>query len=612
MQTDSNLDDPGTIQVKEKPYRFRISELTFNDGTKVPVEDPIVFVGPNNSGKTRALKDIIALGLADNRGVLVVKEFTIPIPTSFEEFLRYCKLDMHLEENGNFATRTLSATLDQEVHQAWGQSWRQDFERTFHQANNRSQWLTSVFGNHLFAFIKTDRRLRMSNQSASGSHQNQAANLLQMFYNMDRNIELELRAKIKEAFACEITLDFTVPQRLTIRVGKDFSKLPQDPRDARSVLTSEEKLDDQGDGIRSYGGMMICLQVLKRSVFLIDEPEAFLHPPQAFRIGELISDQFKTGKQLVIATHSSDVLSGILASKSKTTIIRIDRIGTRNTFRVLSQERLVALVTDPLLNSARIFDGLFYPGVVVVEADSDARFYHTVSKKLQSSAEFYFVNADNKQTIPKVIMPYREMGVRCVGVVDFDVLNDEKEFAAQLQGFGITGKNYQSALAICKEIRSHIEKGPPEIRFQRLEEGVSELSALVQQVRTVQHGSPDDENRAKDRAVAQARPKLEKLKAETSAWHELKKKGREALPDQLKKRFDELSNICGGAGLFINPCGELESSLAEYGIHWTNDKRDWIVRALTLLPSLEVDASKHPWKFIEAIHKYLLSQATIH
>ena len=44
----------------------------------------------------------------------------------------------------------------------------------------------------------------------------------------------------------------------------------------------------------------------KKPVFLLDEPEAFLHPPQALQLGEIISGLVEPSQQIFIATHSAD------------------------------------------------------------------------------------------------------------------------------------------------------------------------------------------------------------------------------------------------------------------------------------------------------------------
>ncbi len=45
--------------------------------------------------------------------------------------------------------------------------------------------------------------------------------------------------------------------------------------------------------------------------------------------------------------------------------------------------------------------------------------------------------------------------------------------------------------------------------------------------------------------------------------------------------------------------------LTECGIHWTLDKRDWITTALKLIPNLDVDDHKQPWRFVRLVHDHL-------
>lgn len=47
-------------------------------------------------------------------------------------------------------------------------------------------------------------------------------------------------------------------------------------------------LHSQGDGMRSYVGVLLHTSVGRESILLIDEPEAFLHPPQARQLGTML------------------------------------------------------------------------------------------------------------------------------------------------------------------------------------------------------------------------------------------------------------------------------------------------------------------------------------
>ena len=43
------------------------------------------------------------------------------------------------------------------------------------------------------------------------------------------------------------------------RIGGDFTDLPGDLRDALPILSKCEKLDDQGDGLRAFFGIVVGL-----------------------------------------------------------------------------------------------------------------------------------------------------------------------------------------------------------------------------------------------------------------------------------------------------------------------------------------------------------------
>jgi hypothetical protein len=91
----------------------------------------------------------------------------------------------------------------------------------------------------------------------------------------------------------------------------------------------------------------------------------------------------------------------------------------------------------------------------------------------------------------------------------------------------------------------------------------------------------------------------------TKAWKKFKQYGRAALPPDVQPTFDRLWKKCAAQGFFINPLGELESMLTEYGIPWTPDKREWITRALKLVPEIAPNDDKYPWKFLKAIHEHI-------
>jgi energy-coupling factor transporter ATP-binding protein EcfA2 len=585
-------------------YTYRLTRISFNNGAEVQPGNLTVIIGPNNSGKSRVLKDIVQQTTGDSPipGV-IVSDVEWTTPESLEELCNLYNLECYQHDNVTCIFRALAPELYQE-RQTNALIWN-EYKQNPQYFSHKSEF-AKYFGFAMVAFVTTEYRLQLVKEAASAEHAKQESNLLQTLYNEGSCIENKIQELVKRAFGKEIKLDYTVPQRLLLRVGNDFSLIPGDPRDAKPLMQKHGKLDDQGDGIKSFVGITTALLATKRNLLLIDEPEAFLHPPQAFRIGEFIAEQASSKRQIILATHSADVLRGLLSKTTDVTIIRIDRRDETNSFNILDPNRLQELVNDPLLSSARVLNGLFYSGVVVVEADSDGRFYQTASNKRKNNIDLYFVNADNKQTVPRITTLYRDMGVRCVGIVDFDVLNNTTEFKKQLEALKVDEENITLMLTIRDEIARAAKELPPDERLEKIKVQMTSLLTSLQEIQVKTFSSEAKAKSEKEKLLTQIDRRASEIAASTKNWNDFKERGRNALAGDLQSGFDNLWTICSQKGLFINPCGELESMLTHRGIPYTTDKRGWIANALALLPGLEVNDDEYPWQFIKAIQEYLI------
>lgn len=215
---------------------------------------------------------------------------------------------------------------------------------------------------------------------------------------------------------------------LEFRVGDDFSRIPNNPQEAFKELRNYPLLDDQGDGLRSILGIITAILSVKKPVVLLDEPEAFLHPPQAMQLGELISDLVEADRQIFIATHSADFLKGLIGSTKDAVIVHLNREKNVTQANVLDSITLNNIVVDPLLSSSRVLEGMFYKGVVATEGDADTVFYQRLFQKVGASDEIHFVNAHNKQTLKKIIDPYKKLDIKFAMIADADVIRDKHEF----------------------------------------------------------------------------------------------------------------------------------------------------------------------------------------
>jgi hypothetical protein len=589
-------------------YSYRIASLVLNDGTEFVPSDLTVFIGPNNAGKSQALKDVMFLGTRpahNQRETVVIRNTRFSLPEQLDDLIgAYPSLNRVPDVNGNWHYHGLHPTLAQQ-HSVGGGKWPNTFESQFISPESRERhrdWFTEQFGPGLIAVLTTEQRLLLVKEAQSSENDYVTENLLQAFYNAGSSTERRVSDYVSKVFPNQrVALDFTTPRKLRVRIAATFSDVPPDPRDGREIMRSKRLLDDQGDGIRSFVGMVIALETLDRPLILIDEPEAFLHPPQAYAIGKFIAEQTRAGRQILVATHSTDVLRGITSVTAVADIIRIDRVGDTNIFRKLSHATLQNVTLDPLLSSSRVLDGLFYPAAIITEADADNRFFHTVLQKLKASLDLHFVNASNKQTVSQIMAVYSNMGIRRAGIVDFDILRVDDEWQQALTTLEFSDAERTQATNVRNEIAEFMKQQPANQRIQAAVDKIAEVTERLREHHSVTFASNEERLQTDARILKWMEKRLQEAAHVTAPWNELKKHGRLFLPDPLKARFDELFDLCAGKGFFIISAGELESMLAEYGIEHTTNKKEWIQRALQLVPGLEIDLSRNPWRFAQRI-----------
>lgn len=108
----------------------------------------------------------------------------------------------------------------------------------------------------------------------------------------------------------------------------------------------------------------------------------------------MISDLIDDSQQIFIATHSADFLRGLLSRTRNAVITHLTRTPENATIaKQLDSVTLNKIITNPLLSSSRVLEGMFYKGVVATEADADAVFYQRLFQKVGAADQIHFVNA---------------------------------------------------------------------------------------------------------------------------------------------------------------------------------------------------------------------------
>ena len=230
-------------------------------------------------------------------------------------------------------------------------------------------------------------------------------------------------------------------------------------RDARPI-------NQVSDGVRAFVGILLKLTVGDPNTFLIDEPEAFLHPTLAHRLGrEVAKGAVSEGKYIFAATHSAHFLMGAIQSGAKINIVRLTYRDNVATARLLHHTTLRTFMNDPMLRSVGVLDGLFFEHVVVTEADADRAFYSEINHRLLDAGDprgipnALFLNADNKQTVPTIVKALREVGIAAAAIIDIDLIVDDwKVVSKQLDACSYPTQARQGLSMQSKAVLSSLER----------------------------------------------------------------------------------------------------------------------------------------------------------
>jgi hypothetical protein len=329
------------------------------------------------------------------------------------------------------------------------------------------------------------------------------------------------------------------------------------------ALSELPRLDEQGDGMKSFMGLLLYIVASVYPIVLVDEPEAFLHPPQARLIGRMLGDQKGEHSQVFVATHDSNVLRGLLdSSASALTVVRLVREGEVNHASQLDPEKVRELWKDPLLRYSNVLDGLFHDGVVLCEGDADCRFYQAVLDALTAgepesrSPDLLFTHCGGKARMPTVIQALRAVDVPIRVVADFDVLREREPLRSIVQGLGGEWASVEDDWRVLKSV---LDSATKKVSTDYLREKMRE------QLDSIETLSPTDEDEQRIRAL---------LKERSGGWANAKEYGTRGVPagdaaDRLARLLGYLRNI----GLFVVPEGELEGfarGVPGHGPAWVN------------------------------------------
>ena len=529
----------------------RVSTLTLSDGTNVQLPDTgvVLLVGPNNAGKSRILKDLLGLARDPSYTTVALSSATFEKATP-EDLPTW--ISTHIPTFIKDGQERIAV-------EGWGEVTPTDLINQWVGGTNLSV-LTSIFVLHADG---TSRLTAGNSQPSIDFESAYPTHPVQRAY-QDPQLESLLDEESQIAFGLGVTVDRYGGSVIALRLGDrpTFEHNNGAPTaEFLRQLKSLVRLEDQGDGIRSYLGLLLFMLAGNHQILLIDEPEAFLHPPQARALGRVLAERSKE-RQVLIATHSSAILQGTLGIGNSTTIVRVTREGNLNHAAVLPHEALKDLWSDPLLRYSNIFDGLFHDAVVLCEGDADCRYYSAVLDNMEPVGEtttrppeLLFTYAGGKARMASVVDALAAVSVPVIVITDFDILRDKMDVEKLVTSLGGDFSTLESDLKLVGESLSSDVK--PLKKLPLREEFLSRLEGLPDLI-----------------SAKQVEPLRALLRAD-SGWDKAKRSGLGAVPQgDAWAACERLLNQLSVIGLLVVPVGELERfapGVSGHGPSWVTE-----------------------------------------
>ena len=243
-----NVTNTTIDKTKQKPNSY-ITEITFNNNETIGIKqnDIVIFVGPNNAGKSQSLVDIYALCEEEKRPTIIIKK--IHVKKCDEKTLNtFLHDNSTIKDNGNYS-----------------QYSGYNYSISSYQINDYTNKPTFGSTRNLFvSHLNTETRLSISNPPASIVQSEPKQHPIH-YAAFTPEYRKTLTKHFKKAFGCDIIPNIlngrTVPLCMGDNITLDGEYLNEQERQEEygRRLSTYKQIQQQGDGLRSFTGILLYL-----------------------------------------------------------------------------------------------------------------------------------------------------------------------------------------------------------------------------------------------------------------------------------------------------------------------------------------------------------------
>jgi hypothetical protein len=541
---------------------FGVTEMKLS-GTLVqpPANGMTVFIGPNNSGKSLLLRELAA-AVTSHPGKTLSQRVTDlrlrqrggKVPDRARAPLSQWIADLRIHADGS-AQDFLSWLQE---HGQSPQAHPQQREliypapgQNISQQNIIAAWEQKAFSQiapFLIQHLQTVDRINNHTDTGWWDPDFPPPSPVQYLAD-DRDAQKKFSTLVETAFGQPIAINRYDYSRLRLQVGDPGlpEEIPPGSPELRTAYQQLPVVSEQGDGFRAFVNIILNILVRPAPMVVIDEPEAFLHPPQARLLGRYLAQHTPSPCQVFVATHSSDFLAGVLeATPAKpVSLVRLSRTGGTAKAHPLKAEAVSTILRTPLLRYSNIISGLFHDKVVLCESEGDCQFYAATFDVVRGNNPHdntVFLHVNGKPRLADAAAKLRQCGIPVAAIADLDLLDNSGTVKNAINLLGGRMEDIQADLDLLTE---HTRSSTTFTSAQTIKKRINDI------IGSPKAGTPLDTHQVQS---------ISSLLKPSNGWKQLKKAGIGILAgDKAHQAATDLVDYFADRGLFLVPVGELES-----------------------------------------------------
>jgi len=420
---------------------MRLTKITLGD-KQHELSNLVIIIGPNGTGKTTLLADLFTQSLIHTKNsttsgrtaqwheAMFRDDFYEISKDEFKEWIENQQIVPGVQQNNQdmYGLKNSRTQANYTIEASRVLECKERIEQQDYNLDNDSYFTEKIKGSY-FGYYPVDRRFGVSSEASFAYTDRKAGSY---FFHIK-----ELRKAVNKALATyfnkKMFIRNTDNMQYSLVIGS--IKIPEPPvhrNDSEGIarMIEEHKvwardhdvkdLITEGHGVRAFVDIISGIVDPVEKVVFLDEPELHLYPDAKRRLGTDIAKASKK-KQIVMVTHDTDIIDGIINQEVPFDVLRIKPDHTID-FVKFDASALASIRSEKKYTPA--LRAGFYDCAVFVEGVSDRFVYGNIfhDRDFMKDRSYTFISSNGKETIPHHLKFALSIHLPIAIIVDHDAL----------------------------------------------------------------------------------------------------------------------------------------------------------------------------------------------